>query len=142
MSAGIGLGLLCLMYLFYVTIVKWAALKVEASGEKTMTVAGIVAVTMGNVVCSDDECVAVEYYYEWDGAVYMWVSAFANADYAVNTKVPVTYCLGMGIGSCFVVGFLKKYMLILGVIAFILFVSGYIMNLKRKEIRKWQEEKL
>ena len=148
MAAGICFGFLCMMYLFYVTAVKWTVRKMETSGVKTMTAAWIITITEGHVVRSDDDHVVVEYFYEWDGAYYRWVSAHANADYIVNTKAPVIYTLGMGIGTCFVVGFYRKYMLFLGMMAFILFVIGFIMNLivnmnlKRKETLKWQEEKL
>ncbi|MCI8616401.1 hypothetical protein [Parablautia intestinalis] len=148
MAVGIGFGLLSMMYLLYTAFVKHAFLKIEASGEKAMTAAFVVTLTEGNVVYSGDDYVAVEYFYEWDGAYYRWISAHANAAYIVNTKVPVVYTLGMGIGSCFVVGFYRKYMLLLGIMGLILFFTGFILksililNLKRKETEKWQEEKL
>ena len=107
-----------------------------------MTVAGVVSFTEGEIIRADDEYTIIQYYNEWDGTYYKKVITHANADYPVNSKVPVIDVLGTGPGTCLVAGFYKKYVLFMSMIAFIMFALGFILYLKRKEIDKWQEEKL
>ncbi len=141
MAVGISFCLLGAMYMMYIAVVKWTIATIEASGAKTMTVAGVVSLTEGEVIRADDECTIIQYYSEWDGTDYKKVIAHANTDYSVNSKVPVVDVLGMGPGSCLVAGSYKKHILFLSMMAFILFALGFILYLKRKEIDKWQEEK-
>lgn len=74
--------------------------------------------------------------------IYRKVLHHANANYPENTKVAVAYSVGMGIGSCLVVGLYEKHMLICGIMGLILFVSGIVLKLKRKGKVTWQEERL
>ncbi len=141
MAVGISFCLLGAMYMMYIAVVKWAVVKIQASGAKTMTVAGVVSLTEGEVIRADDEYTIIQYYNEWDGTDYKKVITHANADYPVNSKVPVVDVLGIGPGDCLVAGYYKKSVLFMSMIAFIMFVLGFILYLKRKEIDKWQEEK-
>lgn len=145
MAIGLGFCFLCVVYMIYVTVVQKAVVKIESSGLKNATIAaGFVSLTTGRVVYSDDERVRIRYYNEWDGAEYQKTLICANAykKYPENSKVPIADILGLGPGSCLVVGFYKKNMQIISVIAFIMFGLGLVIKLKRKEIDKWQERKL
>ncbi len=142
MAVGISLCLLYSVYLLYIAGVRWAVAKIDATGAKVMVIAGFWAVTEGEVIYADETRVIIEYYYEWDGADYRKVLHHANANYPENTKVAVAYSVGMGIGSCLVVGLYEKHMLICGIMGLILFVSGIVLKLKRKGKVTWQEERL
>lgn len=132
MVAGISLCLLYIVYVIYIAGVKWAVAKIEKNDAKGMVIAGFFSVTKGEVIHADETSTIIEYYYEWDGANYKTVLHQANPDYPKNAKVAVAYSVGMAMGSCLVVGFYRRYMLICGIIGMILFVSGII--LRGKEI--------
>lgn len=142
MVIGISFSLLGAMYMVYVIVAECAVVKMEVSGIKIMSIAGVMALSEGKVIRSDDEYTIIQYYSEWDGADYRKVIAHANVNYPEKSKVPIVDILGMAPGSCLVVGFYKKYILILSMTAFLIFVLGLILNLKRKEMDKWQERKL
>ncbi len=132
MIVGISLCFLYSVYALYMAGVRWAVAKIEAAGAKGMVIAGFYSVTQGEVIRSDDSCTLIEYYYEWDGADYRKVLYGVSDDYPVNTKVPVVYSVGMAMGSCLVVGFYRKHMLICGISGLILFVVSMVLKVKRK----------
>lgn len=128
MVVGISLCLLYIMYVIYIAGVKWAVAKIETTHAKGIVIAGFFSVTEGEVIHADETSTIIEYYYKWDGAIYRKVMHHANSDYPKNAKVAVAYSVGMAMGSCLVVGFYRRYMLICGIIGMTLFVSGIILR--------------
>lgn len=113
---GFSLCLLCTAYMLYFAA-SWRMVNaLEESGAKTITVAGMVAVTEGEVVRAEAGQTIIRYYYEWDGTEYRSVKNHVSEDYPENAKVPVVYSVGSGAGSCLAVGFYRKPMQILGVV--------------------------
>lgn len=133
-AAGLGLCLLCGFYMIYVAASKQAVTNMKKTGEKTLVIAGIAAVTEGEVVRADDKYTITQYYYEWDGTDYKNVISHAIPGYQVGTKVPVVYSLGMGAGSCLLVGLYKNTIFFAGVAGVVLAVLGTVINFKKKGI--------
>ncbi len=131
-AAGLGLCLLCGFYMVYVAASKQAVTSLKTTGEKALIIAGIAAVTEGEVVRADDQYTITRYYYEWDGTDYKNVISHAVPGYQVGTKVPVVYSLGMGAGSCLLVGLYKKTIFSAGVAGVVLVVLGTVINFKKK----------
>ena len=132
--SGAVLCLLCVVYMAYVSAAERAAEGLRASDAKAVIIAGVISVTEGEVVRADDGCTIIRYYHEWDGTDYKRVIPRVNADYPVNTRLPVVYSLGMGIGSCLAVGFYRKTMLLIGVTGVILLILGMGLNFRKKGI--------
>lgn len=128
MVAGISLCLLCIVYAVYIAGAKWAVAKIEAADAKGMVIARFFSVTEGEVIRADETGTVIEYYYEWDGANYKTVLHHANPDYPKGAKATVVYSVGMAMGSCLVVGFYRRYMLVCGIIGMVLFISGMILR--------------
>lgn len=131
-AAGVALCLLCAVYMAYVSVAERAVAELRTSEAKAMIIAGVIAVTEGEIVRADERCTIIRYYYEWDGTYYKRVIPHINADYPVNTKLPVVYSLGMGIGSCLTVGFYRKAMLMTGVAGMILLIVGMGLNFRKR----------
>lgn len=130
--SGLVLCLLCAFYMVYVAASKQAVAKLKTTGEKALIIAGIAAVTEGEVVRADDKYTITQYYNEWDGTNYKNVISHAVPGYQVGTKVPVFYSVGMGAGSCLLVGFYKKTIFSAGVAGIVLVVLGTVINFKKK----------
>lgn len=137
---GSSLCLLYVAYTMYIAGVRWAAAKVEEANARGMTIASIISIVEGEVVSIDNERMLIEYYYEWDGAYYRTVRNFIPPTYYEGAKAMVVCILGMGSGSCLVVGLYSRYVQICGVIGLLLVISGIMI--KRKGKVTWQEEKL
>lgn len=142
MTAGLLLCLLCAAYMLYYVLCRQAAAGLEASGERVRVIAGIAALTEGEIVRAGDGCTVIRYYHEWDGTEYQSIRRHVSADYPENTKLPVIYTVGMGAGSCLAVGFCRKTMQVLGVAGAVLLLLGIILNFGKKGKGKWQEGKL
>ncbi len=139
--AGLAMCLLCTAYMLYLTASRRIVAGLKTSEAKTLTIAGMVAVTEGEVVRAEEGHTIIRYYHEWDGTEYQSVIAHVNADYSEDAKMPVVYSVGMGAGSCLVVGFYRKPMQVMGVVGAVLLLTGMALNFRKKGIEKWQEEK-
>ncbi len=139
--AGLAMCLLCTAYMLYLTASRRIVAGLNTSAAKTLTFAGLVAVTEGEVVRAEAGHTVIRYYHEWDGTEYQSVIAHVNADYSEDAKMPVVYSVGMGAGSCLVVGFYRKPMQVMGVVGAVLLLTGMALNFRKKGIEKWQEEK-
>lgn len=131
-AAGFGICFLCTVYMLYFTVCWRTAEALEVSGKKTVTIAGIAAVTEGEVVRAERGCTVIRYYHEWDGTDYQRVIAGKNADYPLNARVPVVYTVGMGAGSCLAAGFYRKPMQALSVAGVVLLLAGITLNSIKK----------
>ena len=121
---GFSLCLLCTVYMLYFAY-SWRMVSVlEESGAKTITIAGMVAVTEGEVVRAEAGKTIIRYYYEWDGTEYRSVKNRVSEDYPENAKMPGVYSVGSGAGSCLAVGFYRKPMQILGVVGAVSLLLG------------------
>lgn len=118
--------------MIYVAASKQAVVSLKTTGEKALIIAGIAAVTEGEVVRADEQYTITQYYYEWDGTDYKNVISHAVPGYQVGTKVPVVYSLGMGAGSCLLVGLYKETIFCAGVAGVVLVVLGTVINFKKK----------
>lgn len=132
--AGLIMCLLCAAYMLYYVVSRRVVAVLEASGEKTLIVAGMAAVTEGEVVRAEAGKTFIRYYYEWDGTEYQSVKNYVSADYPENSKIPVVYSVGSGAGSCLAVGFYRKPMQILGVVGAVLLLIGIALNVRKKGI--------
>ena len=141
-TTGFGLCLFCTAYILYLAVSWRIVAGLETSGAKTLTIAGMVAVTEGEVVRAEAGRTVIRYYHEWDGTEYQSVIAHVNADYPENAKTPVIYSVGMGAGSCLTAGFHRQTVLTLGVIGVVLILLGTALNFRKKGTGKWQEERL
>lgn len=135
-AAGVAGCLLCAVYMLYVAGAWKAMAGLEASGARTLTIAGIAAVAEGEVVRAENGRTVIRYYHEWDGAEYRRVIAGENGDYPENAVVPVVYTVGMGAGSCLVAGFYRRFMQILGMAGTISLLLGITLSFGRKEREK------
>ena len=134
--AGLAMCLLCTAYILYLTASRRVVAELRKSEAKTLTIAGMVAVTEGEVVRADAGHTVIRYYHEWDGTEYQSVIAHVNADYSENVKVPVVYGVGMGPGSCLTVGFYRKSMQAMGVLGAVLLLLGTVLNFRKKGTEK------
>lgn len=130
--AGLIVCLLCTAYMLYLTASRRIVAELKTSEAKTLTIAGMVAVTEGEVVRAEAGHTVIRYYHEWDGTEYQSVIAHVNADYSENAKVPVVYSVGMGAGSCLAVGFYRKPMQVMGVVGAVLLLLGTVLNFKKE----------
>ena len=120
---GLVMCFLCTVYMLYLTA-SWRIMAgLKTSEAKVQIIAGIAAVTEGEVVRARAGHTVIRYYHEWDGTEYQSVIYHVNADYSENTKVPVVYSVGMGAGSCLTVGFYRKPMQAMGVLGTVLIKS-------------------
>lgn len=131
-AAGFAACLLCTVYMLYFAGSWKAVTELEASGARTLTIAGMAAVTEGEVVRAENGYTVIRYYHEWDGTDYQKVIADENDDYPENAIVPVFYTVGMGAGSCLAVGFYRKPMQILGAAGTVLLLLGITLSFGRK----------
>lgn len=135
-AAGFCLCILCAVYMLYLAV-SWRAVdKLQMSGKKAVIIAGIIAVAEGEVVRAEDGHTIIRYYHEWDGTDYKRVLFHAKPAYQEGVKVPVAYTLGMGAGSCLLVGFYKKAIFSAGMAGIVLVVLGIIINFKKKGIEQ------
>ncbi len=139
-TAGLAACILCIVYMLYFAVSQRAVASLEASGKRTLEI-GMMAVTEGEVARAGDGCTVIRYYHEWDGTEYKRVWRSVRADLPEHARMPVIYSLGMGAGSCLVVGFYRKPMQILGVAGAVLLLLGVAMNFRKKGMEKWQEER-
>ena len=72
-AAGFAACLLCTVYMLYFAGTWKAVAELEASGARSLTIAGMAAVTEGEVVRAGNGCTVIRYYHEWDGAEYQKV---------------------------------------------------------------------
>lgn len=131
-AAGFAACLLCTVYMLYFAA-SWKAVEaLDESGARTLTIAGMAAVTEGEVVRAGNGHTVIRYYHEWDGAEYQKVIAGENGDFPENAVVPVIYTVGMGAGSCLAAGFYRKPMQILGIVGTFLLLTGITLSFGRK----------
>lgn len=114
----------------YVAASNQAVAKLKPTGKKALIIAGIAAVTEGEVVRADDEYTIIQYYHEWDGTDYKNVMPRAVPYYQEGMKVPVVYTIGMGAGTCLLVGLYKKAVLLAGMAGLALVVFGTVIKKK------------
>lgn len=131
-AAGFAACLLCTVYMLYFAGTWKAVAELEASGARSLTIAGMAAVTEGEVVRVGNGRTVIRYYHEWDGAEYQKVITGKNEDYPENAIVPVVYTVGMGAGSCLAAGFYRKPMQILGLVGTFLLLVGITLSFGRK----------
>lgn len=117
--------------MLYAAAMERAAQSLTASGKKALVI-GMSTLTEGEVIRADDEYTIIQYYHEWDGTDYRNVRSYAVPDYQTGTKVPAVYTIGMGAGTCLIVGFYKRIMLNLFIAGVILILLGMVINFKKK----------
>lgn len=120
--------------MLYFSISRRVVIALEKTDAKTFTIAGVVAVTEGEVVRAETGRTVIRYYHEWDGTEYRSVKDYVSADYSEKAKLPVVYSVGMGAGSCLAVGLYRKPMQILSVVGAAFLLLGFIMNFRKKGI--------
>lgn len=131
-AAGLGLCLLCALYMVYIAASQLAVEKLNASGQKALVIAGVVAVAEGEAVRADGEYTVIQYYYEWDGTDYRNVRPYAVPGCQEGMRMPVVYSIGMGPGTCLTVGIYRKAMLCVGVAGMILFALGTVLKFRKR----------
>ncbi len=131
-TAGFVICFICTVYMLYFTVCWRTAEALEVSGKRSVTIAGVAAVTEGEVVRAGSGHTVIRYYHEWDGTDYQRVFARENADYPLNARVPVVYTVGMGAGSCLAAGFYRKPMQALSVVGAVLLLVGITLSLLKK----------
>lgn len=135
-AAGFVICFLCTVYMLYFTVCWRTAEALETSGERTVIIAGVAAVTEGEVVRSGNGRTVIRYYHEWDGTDYQRVITGENTDYPLNARVPVVYTVGMGAGSCLAAGFYRRPVQALSVVGAVMLLAGVTLTLFKKGMRR------